>query len=171
MFQQLLMEYGFVWWADSSVRFTSPDVEGALDYARNNSFLIFTYHPVFAVAFHTDPNTMGYLGEDPCKFRHFGENEATFVLFHFDEISRVLVKAWAACALEEKCMCPRGTDRKLHCSAGREDDGMCHRFDQAVLSILFRRLYHEENDYPLVDVPFKIHKIMRGNSVKYFPSD
>lgn len=167
--QQLLMEFGFVWWADSSVRFTTDDLDRALDYTRKNSFLIFTYAPVFAVAFHTDAQTMKYLGEDPCKFRHFGENEATFVLFHYDEISRELVKAWAACALNEDCMCPAGTSGKLSCNAHIEHDGRCHRFDQAVLSILFRRLYHDINDYPLVDAPFRIHKIMRGNSVSYFP--
>lgn len=165
------MEFGFVWWADASVRFISSDLEGALDYSRKNSFLIFTYAPVLSVAFHTDPQTMQYLGEDPCKYRHFGENEATFVLFHYDDVSRVLVGAWAACALNEACMCPPDTAGKLHCSAGIEADGRCHRFDQAVLSILFRRLYHDQNDYPLVSVPFNIHQVKRGNRVHYFPLD
>ena len=162
------MEYGFVWWADSSVRFITSELDRALDYSWKNSFLIFSYAPVFAVAFHTDKQTMKYLGEDSCKFRHFGENEATFVLFHFDEISRVFVEAWAACALNEQCMSPNGTASKLHCNAHNEWDGRCHRFDQAVLSILFRRLYHDINDYPLVEVPFKIHAIKRGNTVHYF---
>lgn len=169
--QQLLMEFGFVWWADSSVRFITDDLDRALDYSRDNSFLIFTYAPILAVAFQTDPQTMQYFGEDPCKYRHFGENEATFVLFHYDEISRALVNAWAACALNEECMCPKGTESKLGCNARREVDGRCHRFDQAVLSILFRRLYHDINDYPLVNVPFKIHIIKRGNSIKYFPTE
>lgn len=170
-FQQLLMEFGFVWWADSSVRFITDGLDRALDYSRDNSFLIFTYAPILAVAFQTDPQTMQYFGEDPCKYRHFGENEATFVLFHYDEISRALVNAWAACALNEECMCPKGTESKLGCNARREVDGRCHRFDQAVLSILFRRLYHDINDYPLVNVPFKIHIIKRGNSIRYFPTE
>ena len=164
------MEFGFVWWADSSVRFTSADIDRALDFSKKNSFLLFTYGPSLAVAFNTDKKTMRYLGEDPCKYRHFGENEATFVLFHFDEISRVFVNAWAACALNKECMCPAGTAEKLYCNAVQQWDGRCHRFDQAVLSILFRRLYHKINDYPLVDVPFKIHTIRRGETVKYFNS-
>lgn len=162
------MEYGWVWWMDSSVRFRTDDLDRAINYSKENSFLFFTYSVAFAVAQHTDIQTMDYLREDRCKFRHFGEIEATFVLFHFDDVTKTLVDAWAACALTEACMCPPGTAGKLGCNVHNKVDGRCHRFDQAVLSVLLRRLYHKQNDYPLVDEPFTIHHIKRGNSVKFF---
>ena len=162
------MEYGFVWWADGSVRFTTGNLDDALEYSRKNSILAFTYGPELAIAAHTDTRTMKYLGEDPCKFRYFGENEAGFLLFHYDEISRNLLNAWVACALNEQCMCPDGTEYKRMCR--REiKDGICHRYDQSVFSILFRRLYHEQNDYPLVKTPLNIHEVRRKNSLKHFP--
>ncbi|XP_060607945.1 uncharacterized protein LOC132760071 [Ruditapes philippinarum] len=165
----LLMEYGWVWWADSSVRYVTSDVDRALTYSKNNSVLFFTYGVVFSVAQHTDVQTMEYLKEDRCKFRHFGEVEATFVLFHFDDVTHTVVDVWAACALNENCIAPEGTHLKLSCRISKTSDGRCHRFDQAVLSILLRRLYHEKNDYPLVSTPFHIHEIKRGNAISYFP--
>ena len=167
--QTLLMEFGWVWWADSSVRFVTNDLDRGLKYSKDNSILFFTYGVVFSVAQHTDVQTMKYLQEDRCKFRHFGEVEATFVLFHFDDVTNILVDTWAACALNKNCMAPEGTDRKLACSIRDKADGRCHRFDQAVLSILLRRLYHEINDYPLVSTPFHIHEIKRGNAISFFP--
>ena len=162
------MEYGWVWWMDSSVRFVTSDLDSAIQYSRDNSFLFFTYDPVLSVAYQTDVQTMNYLHEDPCKFRPFGEIEATFVLFHYDDITSVLVEAWCACALSQNCIAPPGTDSKLSCNVRNLKDGRCHRFDQAVLSMLLRRLYHAQNDYPLVETPFSIHVIKRGNRVNYF---
>lgn len=165
----LLMEFGWVWWMDSSVRFVTSDLDRALKYSQDNSILFFTYDVIFSVAQHSDVQTMQYLGEDTCKFRHFGEIEATFVLFHYDNVTDIVVDQWVSCALNNQCMAPPGTDKKLSCSPAVKHDGRCHRFDQAVLGILLRRLYHEKNDYPLVSDPFHIHEIMRGQSVSFFP--
>ncbi|KAL3884936.1 hypothetical protein ACJMK2_025035 [Sinanodonta woodiana] len=118
-----------------------------------------------------DTQTMKYFGEDPCKFRHFGETEATFGAYHFDEVSQTLVRSWAACALNENCIAPPGTASKLSCSIHRTEDGRCHRFDQAVLSLMLRRLYHEQNDYPQVPVPINLRVIERGSRINYFPID
>ena len=153
---------------DSSVRFTTSDLDEAINYSIKHHVLFFTYDPILSVAYHTDAQTFKYLGEDPCKFRRFGEIEATFVLFHFDNVTSALVEAWCACALSEKCIAPPGSSSKLFCAMNVKQDGRCHRFDQAVLSILLRRLYHDQNDYPLVTTPFKIHEIKRGDRENYF---
>ena len=164
----MLMEFGFVWWADTSVRFLTGDLDDALEYSRQYSILSFTYSAKLAIAYHTSKLTMKYLGEDPCKYRYFGENEAGFLLFHYDEISRVLVNTWAACALTKQCMCPFGTEQMKRCSNVAKD-AVCHRFDQSIFSILFRRLYHEQNDYPIVEVPLDIHEINRHSPLRHFP--
>ena len=107
---------------------------------------------------------MRYLGEDYCKFRQFGEVEAGFVLYHLDDVTQTLVEAWSACAMIEECMAPRTA--RLSCQQNTID-GFCHRFDQSVLSILLRRLFHHKNDYPEVDQPIRIHVVQRGQSVAF----
>lgn len=164
------MEYKWVWWMDSSVRFTTNQLDRALDYSRVNSHLFFTYDVVLSIAEQTDIQTMKYLGEDTCKYRYYGEVEATFLLFYSDHVIDILIDQWAACALNEACMAPPGTRKKLSCSTKKKWDGRCHRFDQSVIGILLRRLYHEQNDYPMIDKPLHIHVIKRGESVSYFPN-
>ena len=164
-----MQNYSWVWWMDSSARILRNDTEldRALQYSKENSILFFTYGETLAVARHTHNGTMSILEEDYCKFRYFGEIEASFVLFHFDSVSSLVVDKWSACASLDQCMNPR--DAKLSCHhISRPSDGQCHRYDQSVLSILLRRLYHDSNDYPLVSVPIRIHELRRGNVEHYF---
>ncbi|XP_060572119.1 uncharacterized protein LOC132730254 isoform X2 [Ruditapes philippinarum] len=165
--KMLLMEYGWVWYMDSSARFTTNDLDLPLKYSLDNSVLYFTYGNSLSVAQHTDKRTVAYLGEDMCKYRYFGELEAGFVLYHFDHVTSVIVDQWVSCALVQDCMAPAGA--KLGCNNKITTDAQCHRYDQAVLSIIIRRLFHEINDYPNVIKPFRIHVIRRGDGVNYFP--
>ena len=167
-FQTLLMEYGWVWYMDSSARFITSDLDLPLKYSLDNSVLYFTYGSSLSVAQHTDKRTASYLGEDMCKYRYFGELEAGFVLYHFDHVTSIIVDQWVSCALVPECMAPTGA--KLGCSVKSTSDGQCHRYDQSVLSIIIRRLFHEINDYPNVKEPFRIHVIKRGEGVNYFPA-
>jgi len=165
--QEALQKFSWVWWADSSARFRSPDLQTALQYSRDHSVLYFTYGRTLSIARHTSNHTMRFLGEDYCKFRHFGEVEASFVLFHLDDVTQTLVQVWSACAMQEECMAP--TRARLACRSV-DVDGFCHRFDQSVLSIMLRRLFHRQHDYPAVDTPIRIHELRRGHVVKFFPS-
>ncbi|XP_052236883.1 uncharacterized protein LOC127848454 isoform X3 [Dreissena polymorpha] len=167
--REVMQNYSWVWWMDSSARILRNDTEldRALQYSKENSILFFTYGETLAVARHTHKGTMSILEEDYCKFRYFGEIEASFVLFHFDSVSSLVVDKWSACASLDQCMNPR--DAKLSCHhISRPSDGQCHRYDQSVLSILLRRLYHDSNDYPLVSVPIRIHELRRGSVEHYF---
>ena len=91
------MEFGVVWWVDASIRFTTDDLTGAVEYAKTNGLLAFTVGN--SVTQHTDKQTFLYLKEDVCKFRQFGENESGYVLFYWNRIARVVVRSWAACAM------------------------------------------------------------------------
>ncbi|XP_052236887.1 uncharacterized protein LOC127848454 isoform X7 [Dreissena polymorpha] len=166
---EVMQNYSWVWWMDSSARILRNDTEfdRALQYSKENSILFFTYGETLAVARHTHNGTMSILEEDYCKFRYFGEIEASFVLFHFDSVSSLVVHKWSACASLDQCMNP--SDAELSCyHISGPSDGQCHRYDQSVLSILLRRLYHDSNDYPLVSVPIRIHELRRGNVERYF---
>ena len=149
------------------MRFTTDDLDGPLQYLQNTSSLFFTYGNSLSVAKHTRIATFNYFKEHPCPYTEFGEVEAGNVAFHDSEVSRTIVRKWLSCALTQDCLQPEGSS-----SACRRvtQIGQCHRYDQSALSIILRRLYHEQNDYPLVEKPFRIIKVMRGNSVHYLPN-
>lgn len=167
------MEFGFVWWMDSSVRFTTDDIDSAITYAKQNSMLytVSTSDRVeLSLTKQTDKRTFKFLGEDRCKFRPFGETWATTVMFHYDRLSRAVVQAWVICALNSNCIAPPGSLQKIICHMELEFDGRCHRFDQSILSIITRRLFHEQNVYPLDKSLNDIYVIQRGDIVSYFES-
>ena len=171
LFQQLLMEFGFVWWLDSSIRFTTDNIDSAVMYAKQYSMLytVTTADRVEqSVTRHTDKRTFDFLGEDPCKFRPFGEIWGGIVMFHYDRISRAVVQAWATCAINQECIAPTGSLQKIICHMEQTFDGRCHRFDQSVLGIITRRLFHEQNVYPLDKTLNDIFVINRGEVVPYF---
>ncbi|XP_052788483.1 uncharacterized protein LOC128223231 [Mya arenaria] len=171
--QQVLLEYGFVWWVDSSVRFTESSADPAIRHARETGmFYTVSSSPreEIPLTLQTDVRTFEFLGEDRCKFRPFGETWATTVMFYFNEASKHVVKAWTICALNKDCMAPNGTEKKIICDMNVKQDGRCHRFDQSVLGILTRRLYHEQNQYPFDGTINDVYEIKRGDMVSYFES-
>lgn len=148
----VFMEFGFVWWMDTSVRFLTAAIEPAIRQAVDSGFFFaVSNHPTneISVTQQTDIQTFKFLGEDPCKFRPYSETWATTLMFHYNPISNIVVNAWTACALNRNCIAPAGTERKLVCILSEKYDGRCHRFDQSMISILTRRLYHDHNRYPL----------------------
>lgn len=153
------MEFGWVWWMDSSIRIVTDHLEQALQYSKDNSVL-FTHHGLANnIAYHTDPATLKFLREDPCKFRYFGEVDVNIDLHYLNNVTRIIVSQWAACAFNKECMVPDGSEDKILCDFRKTFDGRCHRYDQAVLSILLRRL---------IGTPFKITDIRRQENVSYF---
>ena len=157
---------------DSSVRFTSNELEGPLKYLGENGALFFTYGPILNVAQHTHKDTFRHFEEDPCPYMYFGEIEAGNVAFINNEVGRLILNRWVSCALDASCITPIGASKGCRSPKimGVENIATCHRYDQSALSVILRRLYHEQNDYPLVENPFRIIKVMRGQTVNYFPN-
>ena len=164
-FQILFQEFGHVWWADSSVRFITDDLDGPLQYLRNTSSLFFTYSKDLSVAHHTRIETFNYFQENPCPYSELGEIEAGNIAFHDSHVSRTIIRKWLSCALIRECIQPSGSVK--HCT-GSTLVGACHRYDQSALSLILRRLYHDQNDYPLVEKPYRIIEVKRGEAVHYF---
>lgn len=167
MIKTVLMEFGWVWWMDGSTRILTDNLDITLQYSKNNSMLFFSNPSYYNPAYHTHVETMKYLGEDACKFRELGETEAGFNIFRFDLLTNIIVNQWAACALNENCIAPKGSEKMLHCDIRKKQYGRCHRFDQSVLSIILRRLFHDRNDYPLINLRY-IREFKRGENVNYF---
>ncbi|KAL4230316.1 hypothetical protein ACF0H5_010699 [Mactra antiquata] len=164
------MEFGFVWWLDISIKILTPSLDPALEYAKANSALVFVtpkQADKTSIAQQTDVQTFYYLREDSCKYKYYGEIDASMLLFHFDNISQAMVKAWATCALNEGCIAPVGKER-LYCDFFDMSVGRCHRFDQSALGIIYRRLHHEQNLYPLNQTLRKIYFVGRREFFDYF---
>ena len=166
-FQTLFQEFGHVWWVDSSIRFITDDLTGPLEYIKQNGSLFFTYDKSMSTAMHTRIGTFNYFGENPCPYGEFGEIESGNVAFYENDLTRAIIRNWVSCALIENCQAPPG--HNLSCRRITTQVGQCHRYDQSVLGIMMRRLYHEQNDYPATKTPWRIIKVMRGNKVNYLP--
>lgn len=163
----LFQEFGHVWWVDSSIRFITDDLTGPLEYIKQNGSLFFTYDKSMSTAMHTRIGTFNYFGENPCPYGEFGEIESGNVAFYENDLTRAIIRNWVSCALIENCQAPPG--HNLSCRRITTQVGQCHRYDQSVLGIMMRRLYHEQNDYPDTKTPWRIIKVMRGNKVNYLP--
>lgn len=169
-FQLLYQEFGNVWWIDSSVRFISRDLELPLKYLKEKGMLFFTYDVSSSIAAHTDRRMFTYFDEDPCLFVNFGEIEASSIAFSKHLVSRVVLRQWILCALDQNCIAPTDSSKqcKMTLNVTTMEIGRCHRFDQSAISIILRRLYHKQNHYPLVEIPFKIIEIRRREDIPYF---
>ncbi|WAR25301.1 hypothetical protein MAR_011005 [Mya arenaria] len=173
--KNLLMykEHGHVWWLDASVRLVTDELLMPLRYLRETGILFFTYGSSLNVALHTHGDMFRYFSEDPCNYKSYGEVEAGSIMFRRSHVTDVVLRLWAACALEEGCVAPKDTTR--YCDADISErvmsdrlSGACHRYDQSALGIILRRLYHKQNDYPLVETPFKLTTIQRDRGIPYF---
>ncbi len=66
--------------------------------------------------------------EKPESFKEFYTIEANILMFHQNFLTKLLMKAWVTCALEENCIAPVGSSTGGCCG--------CHRFDQDALTII-----------------------------------
>ncbi|XP_045194218.2 uncharacterized protein LOC123549843 [Mercenaria mercenaria] len=168
--QESLMDFGFVWWIDTSIRFMTTDIDSQIEYAKTHSFFYVVSRNFLAktgLTKNTLNATFDFLHEDHCKFRPFHEIWGGVILFHFDRISRAIAQAWVTCALNELCIAPKGSENKRACDEKQNYDGRCHRFDQSAISIITRRLFHN-SDYPIDINLTLILKTKRDENVQYF---
>ena len=167
-----LMEYGYVWWMDTSVRVTEPKLEPVLRIAESEG-IVFSVNSdpknILGITKQTDLQTFDYLHEDPCLYRDYSESSATTLIVKSNPVTYTLVKAWAICALNKDCISPPGTKYKKVCNLTEQTDGRCHRFDQSVLSILTSRLFHERiRSGTHKNVLNTVIEVLRGQVTHYF---
>ncbi|XP_053402554.1 uncharacterized protein LOC128557917 [Mercenaria mercenaria] len=164
----LLMEYDFVWWVDTSVRFVTDGIETAIEQAILHRIL-YRVSPDKQTTGTLIKNTMEatfqFLKESICNFKQFNEVFATSLVFHADRISLAAVQAWVKCALNEGCIAPYGSQLKHRCDFSNDYEERCHRFDQSVIGIIIRRLFQEQNDNFLQG---DLYHVKRGDYVSYF---
>ena len=106
------------------------------------------------IAEQTDEQTFQVLNEPPCLYDRLVMVAAGFIaIYAKDDVVEGVMNPWTKCALVEECMFTTKSMREvLKCHI---DDNVvvrhsCHRYDQSVLNILVKRLYHQEMEKHLV---------------------
>lgn len=140
--QLMLQTYRFVMWMDTSVRFKTSDLDPLFIQAKEQG--VVSKHDVHLLPSHILADTFIFLQEQPCLFRNCREFEAALLLFHSDNrlTYEYIFQPWVKCALIEDCMKtkqPTGGWR-LYCRSHKVYHS-CHRYDQAILSLLLYRLF------------------------------
>ena len=138
----MLQTYRFAMWMDTSIRFDTADLDPLFIEAKRQG--VMSNHVKFLLPSHVHEDTFLFLQEPPCLFRNFTELEAGMIMFHTDNklVHKYIFIPWLKCALIEECMktkLPTG-DKMLKCKFHRVYHE-CHRYDQAVLSLLLYRLF------------------------------
>ena len=128
---------------DSSVKITSGSLKSVFDQVKEHGIALQSSAGSNSLAQSTDIRTMYQLGELPCTFRDVQEFYATFIIIHKSRfVLEHIMRPWLSCALTDGCM-SMSRDSREPCPNVPNIYGVCHRFDQSVLSIILNRLYHD----------------------------
>ncbi len=118
--QEVLNDYDTVIYIDCSIRFKSNEIKPIVDSVRK--FGLLTQYIYLRLLRYTNPKMFTWFEESPHTFEKFFTAEAGIVFVHNNFLSRLIMKAWVTCALDESCIAPRGEHM--------------HRFDQDALTII-----------------------------------
>ena len=95
---------------------------------------------------YTHEDTFQFLQEPPCLYRNLTQFQSGLLLIHSDNklTNDYIVTPWVKCALIEECMKTKNQigPTLLNCQSSVIYHS-CHRYDQAVLSLLIYRLFPE----------------------------
>ena len=166
--QHVLTEFDGAMWFDSSVRFkkASTLTHFLERMVRFNSGLLFyvgtTGHSILAA---THPDMLKYF---PMKKAHTVSDmfQASAVIFiNTADVQKHIMKWLCICALKQDCIAPPGARRRCNRKTlfkYPDRYANCHRFDQALLSILVKNLYNNEPNrftIPLDEFPARIQRL------------
>lgn len=140
--EMILQTYRFVMWMDTSVRFKTSELDSLFIQAKQQG--VMSKHDIHLLPSHVHEDTFKFLQEPPCLYRNLSEFQGGLLLFHSDNkvTYNYIFTPWVKCALIEECMKtkhPTG-GRLLYCKSHTKYHS-CHRYDQAVLSLLLYRMF------------------------------
>ncbi|XP_005089040.3 uncharacterized protein LOC101853419 [Aplysia californica] len=161
-----------LFWMDASIRFFSNfrKFERLLDRARFRGLQsgLARHH----IPHTTMTRTFHFFGDEPCSYLPYRESSSCFWIFHNEYfVRRSVLEPWAACALDDKCMCPlHVVDPKVVRTMCRRREGLyhygvCHRFDQSAISMIVAKLYQEKYEHILMPNRREYLEIRRGEKL------
>ena len=140
----MLQNYRFVIWLDTSVILETADLDPFFIRAKHQG--VMSRCDTHLLAAHTHEDTFRFLQEPPCLYRKYKEFIGRLLIFHSDNklVNDYVIQPWVKCALSEECMKTKhSTGGKLLRCPSHKIYHSCHRYDQAVLSMLIYRLFPE----------------------------
>ena len=147
----------FVMWMDASIQFTGSNLDPVFLQAKQHGVMM--WHNVWSLPAHIHQDTFNFLEETPCLYKDFTEYHAGLMLFHSGNkiVKNYILDPWVKCALIEDCMMTKHDELELLECPNHTTFHACHRFDQAILSLLIFRLYHDSyNNHNIDGSYFKI---------------
>ncbi|XP_052081105.1 uncharacterized protein LOC127719121 [Mytilus californianus] len=166
----VLKEHNFVMWADTSVQFTGTKeaFDVYFQQAKQVGILVRKndQSQTARTFYRTKAETFKYLNEISCMF-DFKILRAGFVTIWKTSFTwKYIIQPWLACALTEHCMSHYDPGLVMYCNPQKAVLYHCHRFDQAVLSIILQRLFNVNCDIVTLNRLPEVHQIDR--SQRYF---
>ena len=143
-------------WLDSSVRFTTGNLQPMFNKALSSGIVLnLRKKPKRSpsIRLQTHQDTFNFLNEPPCLYEKELMIEAGLIALYPDNtIYEGILNPWTKCALIEECVwTTRPMKEILKCWRNETlQTHRCHRYDQSVLNILMKRLFHKEIDRYLV---------------------
>lgn len=146
----------FVMWMDASIQFQKSDLDQLFMQAKQYGIMM--YHNVWTFPAHVHQDTFNFLQEPPCLYQNFTEYHAGLILLHrgHNTVKNYVIDPWVKCALIEECMKTKHEEKDLLRCQSHKIFHSCHRFDQAVVSLLIFRLFHDSFKNHAID-----HKYFR----------
>ena len=156
--QQLLNQYGGVMWMDSSIILTR-NISYLLErmVKLQTGFLFYLPSAEHSIASATHPQMLQYLPMADLEAMTDEMNQGGgVIIFNTPQVLRDIFRWVLVCALHEECITPKGSKRFCGFKFPRDDFGGCHRYDQAMMSIIVanansynqERYRLKENEYP-----------------------
>ena len=140
--QMMLQISQFVMWMDASIRLKTAELDPLFKQAKQQGVMM--YHNVWSLPAHIHEDTFKFLEESPCLYKNFTEYHAGLILIHSGNsvVNNYIIEPWVKCALIEECMKTKHDEMKILKCPSHTKFHSCHRFDQAILSLLIFRLFH-----------------------------
>ncbi|KAK3774653.1 hypothetical protein RRG08_035081 [Elysia crispata] len=168
-------------WMDASIRFYYNPIGLRRLFTEDVlKFGVMAGYSVPDSCFTTCRSTYHSFGDEPCAYLGLPIFQASILIFHNDPlVQRVILEPWAACAFDENCIAPPEANYTIGCAAALKNYysyrdskdafryGLCHHYDQAVISLILHKLYLEYS--PLLRIGKNNTIIIcRGDTYDYF---
>ena len=154
---------------DTSIRILSNEIEQIMEATKETGLL--TQFIDLSLICYTNPKMFEWFDEKVKSFENFQTIEANILIFNRKSIiTKLIMRAWVACALEKECIAPIGSTTAGCCG--------CHRYDQDALTIINSYFFgHPKQSksylpaYSFTSYESYFFEIRRYEGKKYFDSD
>lgn len=136
--QQLLNQYGGVMWMDSSIILTR-NITYLLErmVKLQTGFLFYLPGAEHSIVSATHPQMLQYLPMADLEAMTDEMNQGGgIIILNTPQVLRDIFRWMLVCALHKECITPKGSKRFCDFKFPKDHFGGCHRYDQAMMSIL-----------------------------------